>query len=249
MPWSSASPRHLALYGLAGSLALAELVIFGLAMAPDVDPAYRAYYIDRTTTCLERPATADYAPATTVSFLPDGAAEAKEIRVCGWEGPAGDGTHSIGTSSRLRVRPPPHERGLAMRLEMVANLAPGQAHQRVRMSVNGIPAGQVTLTDTAPRLVSFMVPAEAAGAEILDILLEYPDAYRPHPRVIETRNRAIKLLSFALEPAREPLTVELDGQPPSAGRAPGENPAIENEEVDRRDEDAGEQDRYRGRPS
>lgn len=255
MPWYSVPPVRFALYGLAGLLAAVELVVFGLALSPDVDPIYRAYYIDKTTTCLDRRAAGDYAPATTVSFRPDGAAEAKAMRVCGWDGPAGDGTHSVGTTSRLRVRTPPAEGGLVLKLEMTAVLPPEQPQQRVRVSINGLPAGQATLVGSAPQMASFPVPAAASRDDLLEIEFEYPDAFLPAPRISETRKRAIKLLSFALEPMREPVTVELEpalepGSSPELLAIPArENPAVENEKIDDRDQDAGQPDRHGRRPS
>ncbi|MER8583614.1 hypothetical protein NKG95_33950, partial [Mesorhizobium sp. M1423] len=61
MRWSDISGRYLrgarlASYALAAVLAGTEIVICALALNPNVNADYRAYYIDRTTTCLNRDA-------------------------------------------------------------------------------------------------------------------------------------------------------------------------------------------------
>ncbi|RVD45878.1 hypothetical protein EN741_03515, partial [Mesorhizobium sp. M4B.F.Ca.ET.019.03.1.1] len=80
------SPRSavsLGGYGLAAALALSELAILTLALNPDVNGDYRAYYIDRTTTCLNRDAIGSYTPGRTISFRSDGARQTAAMRVCG----------------------------------------------------------------------------------------------------------------------------------------------------------------------
>ena len=57
------------LYGFAAALALAQLVVLWLALHPVVAPDYAAYFLDRTTTCLNQqlvPGT--YVLGETVSF-------------------------------------------------------------------------------------------------------------------------------------------------------------------------------------
>ncbi|TIU31510.1 MAG: hypothetical protein E5W38_15750, partial [Mesorhizobium sp.] len=117
MPWSEPTrsaipPLTLAGYALAGALAAAEIAILALALNPQVDDDYRAYYIDKTTTCLNRDAVGRYTPGRTVSFRSDGASEAMGMMVCGWSGPVADGTHSLGETSRLRLALPPLRDGL-----------------------------------------------------------------------------------------------------------------------------------------
>ena len=89
-------------YVLAGLIALFEFAVFWLMLNPDVPPDYRAYYIEKTTTCLNQPVAGTYSLGTTIDFTPDGREAAKLLRVCGWEGPTGDGNHAVGTSARLR---------------------------------------------------------------------------------------------------------------------------------------------------
>ncbi|TIX79975.1 MAG: hypothetical protein E5V21_13295, partial [Mesorhizobium sp.] len=65
MPWSDTLGPYrraasLGGYALAAVLAGSEIVILALALNPNVNADYRAYYIDRTTTCLNRDAVGSY---------------------------------------------------------------------------------------------------------------------------------------------------------------------------------------------
>ena len=123
-----------AAYGAAALLAAFELWVVWLMLHPAVPADYRAYYIDHSTTCLNQPVSGAYALGTTVSFLPDGRAAAKPIRVCGWEGPAGDGTHAVGTSARLRLVTGSSRRPLELRLGLAAIKKAGEVQpQRVEV--------------------------------------------------------------------------------------------------------------------
>lgn len=199
MPWYDAAngltPLRAAAYAGAAALALGELAVLALALSPDVDATYRAYYLDRTTTCLDRNVPGDYTLGTTVSFRPDGADQMTKIRVCGLDGPVDDGTHSVGTSSRLRVAAT-SAAPLVLRLTMNRAAAAAATTQHVRVVVDGAPAGEVTVGDADQTAEFALPPVLADGAA--EITLEYPDAVKPTPLTSETRLRAIRLLSFQL---------------------------------------------------
>lgn len=184
------------------ALAIAfELAVVWFMVHPQVPPDYRAYYIDRTTTCLNQPASGDYELGTTVSFRSDGLALAKPLRVCGWEGPAGDGTHAVGTSSRLRFAVPPAEAGpLHLSLELVAVSREGHPSQRMLIEANGAELGTATALAGVPLEVDLEIPAEviAAGTGAVDVTLHFPDAISMSPSDSNTRWRSIKLLSARL---------------------------------------------------
>ncbi|TIO08316.1 hypothetical protein [Mesorhizobium sp.] len=205
MPWSDiAAPYQRATslggYALAAVLAGSEIVILALALNPNVNADYRAYYIDRTTTCLNRDATGSYTLGETVSFRSDGAKRAASIKVCGWSGSAGDGTHSLGETSRLRVRTPLLRNGLTATLQMAAVIRPPRITQRVVISVNGVRVHAVTLSGKEPRTVSFVIPPAALGeAKALDIAFDYLDGIPPTPAASNIYKRSIKLVSFRLD--------------------------------------------------
>ncbi|MER8701775.1 hypothetical protein [Mesorhizobium sp. M1273] len=205
MPWSSTPGPHrraasLGGYTLAAVLAGAEIMILALALNPDVNSDYRAYYIGRTTTCLNRDAVGSYTLGETVSFRSDGAKKATGMMVCGWSGPVADGTHSLGETSRLRLDIPPLRDGLTATLQMAAVIRPPQIMQRVVISVNGVRVHAVTLSGKEPRTVSFVIPPALAEAKTLDIAFDYLDGIPQTPAASNIYNRSIKLLSLRLDP-------------------------------------------------
>ncbi|RYG96645.1 MAG: hypothetical protein EON57_14805, partial [Alphaproteobacteria bacterium] len=114
-------PLALVAYALTALLLAAYALVMWWTIHPNVPDSYRAYYIDQTTTCMNQPVPGTYALGTVVSFLPDGAAAAKPLKPCGWEGPVGDGTHAVGTSSRLRFSwTEPATGPLALSLDLIA---------------------------------------------------------------------------------------------------------------------------------
>lgn len=178
-----------------------ELHVTWLALHPLVDADYRSYYIDQTTTCLDKPVSGTYTLGTTVSFLPDDTAGAWRLRVCGWDGPAGDGTHSVGTTSRLRFAVGEPTGDLTLRLMLTAIEAPGVPEQHLVLSSgNGVALGDASITAGTTDIVDFAVPAAAVDRVRgqLDVIIAYPTAAEMMPRDSDTHYRAIKLLSVQL---------------------------------------------------
>lgn len=198
-------PLHVAAYILVGLAVAFELAVVWFMLHPQVPPDYRAYYIDQTTTCLNQPVSGQYTLGTTVSFVSDGLENARPLRVCGWEGPAGDGTHSVGRTSRLRFAVPPGtSQPLALHLDLVAVQREGHPSQRIALEANGIALGTVTAQAGIPLGIDLTVPLEALTGHsgTLELALHYADAIRMSPTDSDTRMRAIKLLSARLEPAQ-----------------------------------------------
>lgn len=194
------NPLRLGAYLLVGLLALFELVVLWLMLHPNVTPDYRAYYIDKTTTCLNQPVSGTYALGTVIPFTPEGRDGAKLIRVCGWERPTGDGTHTVGTSARLRFAYAEPATALTLKLSMVPVQKDGQlTTQRVEIVANGTLVDTVTLDAPTPQDVSLPIPAPADGK--LELELRFPDAVQMGPTDPDNRLRSIKLLSAALLPA------------------------------------------------
>lgn len=191
-------------YALVGLVIAFELTVVWLMLHPQVPADYRAYYIDQSTTCLNQPVSGQYALGTTISFLSDGLESAKPLRVCGWEGPAGDGTHAVGQTSRLRFALPDGTSGpLTLHLDFVAVERDGHPSQRVDLEANGASLGTVTALGGIPVSVDLVVPAEAMANNpgTVELAFHYADAIRMSPSDSNTRARSIKLLSARLSPA------------------------------------------------
>ena len=187
----SSRSRNPALYGLAVLLLCIEIGVLWLVLHPDVPASYRAYYIDQTTTCLDQPVSGAYAFGTNVSFRSDGALS-KPLRVCGWEGPVGDGLHAVGESARLRFALPEGAGKLELSLELVAvDRAPG-GRQAVEVMTNGSKAATISVLSGTPQ--RFEIPlAVPPGTKLLELELLFPEAISGSPQESRTRKRSVKL--------------------------------------------------------
>lgn len=191
------------LYVLVALAALFELAMLWPIFHPDVPDDYRAYYIDKSTTCLNQPVAGTYTLGTTIDFTPDGREAAKPIRVCGWEGPAGDGTHAVGTSARLRFVYAEPAVPAVLKLRLVAIRWQGQPTQRVEVEFNGTPVETLTVASDAPQDFTIAIPPDLAAAANgrVELELRFPDAVKVGAVDPDTRRRSIKLQAAALLPA------------------------------------------------
>lgn len=195
------SPRFIATYGLVVVLASAELVIAWQAIHPHVPEEYRAYYIDQTTTCMRQPMTGAYVMGTTVNFR-SGGDDTKELRPCGWEGPAGDGMHLLGETARLRFAVGDNTGPLKLSLELTAVDIEEAPSQRVVVSANDTPIGTVTIPRGETQSFTLDIPAGlTASTGLLDLVLDVPDAVRTRAGDSNTRKRSIKLTEATLAPS------------------------------------------------
>jgi hypothetical protein len=201
------SPRKSILYAGYALLAVIvafEVTVMWLMIHPNVPEDYRAYYIDHTTTCLNQLVSGDYVLGTTVSFLPDGRELAKPIRVCGWDGPSGEGTHALGETSRLRFVFDGAPKALTLSLSMFAIEAKPLSDQTVDVVVNGEAVGQLTVKPGDPQVFELALPPElvAKADGRLEVFLNYPTARQLDAGGSNVRKRSIKMTSVRLyEPA------------------------------------------------
>src|SRR6185312_3942085 len=161
----------------------------------------------QTTTCLDKPVSGTYTLGSTVSFMPDDQAGARRLRVCGWDGPAGDGTHSVGTTSRLRFKVSEPAGALVLRLMLTTIAAPGIPEQHLVLSAgNGVALGEARIPAGTTEMLDFAVPADAIDPSKgrLDVIIAYPTAAEMTPRDSDTHYRAIKLLSVQLRRPGDP---------------------------------------------
>jgi hypothetical protein len=192
------SPAKLALYVATLCLASFELTVLWFALHPSVPATYRAYYIDRTTTCLAQPVLGTYGGGV-VSFRDDGREQAKPLKVCGWEGPAGDGTHAVGTSARLRFAPISELDSAVLVLQLRAidrDEVPGQT---VGISVDGERLATVPVTSGNERTIEVPLGRGVEpGDPPLEVEFDLPNAVSMGPTDPSTRWRSIKLTAAGL---------------------------------------------------
>lgn len=202
------SPRGLLFYALAGALALFQLGVVWLMLHPTAVPDYRAYYIDKSTTCLNQPRSGAYVLGDVVSFTSENFGPGSENRVCGWEGPAADGLHAVGETSRLRFDVGANAGPLLLRLEVEALDRVGYPRQRVALSANGVDLADPAVPAGQTRTLSVCIPAGTVAADgKLDLFLDYPDAIVDERN--SARNRSIKLRSASIETLPTPAKCSL----------------------------------------
>jgi len=174
--------------------ALFEVGVLWASLHPHVSADYRAYYLDQSTTCLNEPVSGSYYNNTLLPTVSGYERTLKQIRVCGFEGPVGDGLHLVGESGRLRFKmlEPPHT--LELMLQMVAVDFAGAAGQTVDVIANGQDIGDVHVDTGTPQRFTFAIPAAVLKPDgVLDLELKVPDALRVEPQDSNTRKRSIKL--------------------------------------------------------
>jgi hypothetical protein len=188
------SARASLFWAAAGLAILVELAAVALMLRPSVDPAYRAYYIDKTSDCWPHRTAGAYKLGTRLSFaVPPNGPEFTPNKICGWFYPDAGGTWSYGRFSRLAFVFPPAELPLRLTIEAAAMVDAAHPRQAVVVSANGQPVGTLVFDSATPIARSLIVPAPLAASGRIDLRLDYPDARPgtamspnadPHPRAI-----------------------------------------------------------------
>ena len=181
------------LYAIAGVVALFELGVTWVSLHPHVPADYRAYYLDRSTTCLDEPVPGTYLPGMTLKTVSGHESAVKDINVCGWEGPVGNGLHAVGEQSRLRLTVWPSSQDQVLMLEMSAVDMAAASGQPVEVVANGTSLGSVHVFAGTPQSFTFAVPAALTSGGVLDVELKFPEAILISPQDSNTRKRSIKL--------------------------------------------------------
>lgn len=194
---------RIAAYALTAMLLAAYAVVMWWVIHPNVPASYHAYYIDQTTTCMNQPVPGTYTLGTIISYLPDGNEAAKPTKPCGWEGPAGDGTHAVGTSARLRFNwTEAATDPLTLSLDLLAITKAGTVMpQTVNVVVNNEKVATLDVTSDTGQHFDIPLPSELVGEGRADVVLEFPDAVQMGPADPATRWRSIKLVAAGVLPA------------------------------------------------
>lgn len=181
---------------------LAELGVASLVLRPNVDPVYRAYFIDRSSDCWPHQTPAAYTLGTTLSFIYGRGTPFDANKICGWFYPNARGTWSYGRYSLLRFAFAPVGRPLRLTLAAGAMVNPTHPTQHVAVSVNGTPL--VTLLfDTPDAAVKTLdIPANLATSGHLDLRFDYPDARsgRELGPNEDSHLRALRMVALTLAP-------------------------------------------------
>ena len=194
--------RPALLWTATGLVALAELATAALILAPRVDPAYRAYFIERSSDCWPHKTDGHYALGTTVSFIYGARPDFTPNKICGWFYPGPQGTWSYGSYSLLRFRFAPAAGPLRLTLTAAGMVDAAHPVQRVAVSANGTPLGTLQFGAGAAAQ-SLTVPAALAATGDIELRFDYPDA-RPGTEIgpnEDSHLRAIRAVTLTLAPA------------------------------------------------
>ena len=197
------SARATLFWAATGLAVLVELAAVALMLRPGVDPAYRAYYIDRTSDCWPHRTAAAYKLGTRLSFTapPDGP-EFTPNKICGWFYPDARGAWSYGRFSRLAFVFPPADLPLRLTLEAAAMVDAAHPRQSVVVTANGKGLGTLVFASTTPAAQNLVLPPAIAATGRVDLRLDYPDA-RPGTAMSPNADphlRAIRVVALTLLP-------------------------------------------------
>lgn len=193
---------RLLLYLLVIPVVLFEATVAVLALMPQVDERYRAFFIDRTTDCWPLDVAGTYDLGETVSLMPPKSAEQTAILRCGWLAPQETGTWALGPEAELRLNVPDPPTDLLLDLELVPFNIDQHPVQTVRVYVNGKGLQTLQLEGTDARHLEIAIPADyvALGDQRIDVGFGFPSAHAPVEFGInnDKRRLSIRLLSLRL---------------------------------------------------
>lgn len=197
------SARASLFWAATGLAILVELAAVALMLRPSVDPAYRAYYIDKSSDCWPHRTAAAYTLGTRLSFtVPPQGPEFTPNKICGWFYPDAQGTWSYGAFSRLAFVFPPAELPLRLTIDAAGMVDAAQPRQPVVVSANGRPLGALSFDSATPVAQSLTLPATLAATGRIDLRLDYPAA-RPGTAMSPNADphlRAIRVVALTLTP-------------------------------------------------
>jgi len=177
-----------------------ELYAASLVLRPNVDAAYRAYYIDKTSDCWPHETAAAYTLGTTLSFVDSKPSLFFPNKICGWFYPNDKGTWSYGSYSLLRFKFAAVASPLRLTITAGAMVDAAQPVQRITVSANGEKLTDLSLTGAEPETKTVDIPASLAASGSIDLRFDYPDARsgRELGPNEDSHPRAIRMVSLAL---------------------------------------------------
>ena len=184
-------------------VAAIELYAASLMLRPNVDPTYRAYYIDHSSDCWPHVTDGAYVLGTTVGFVKGPTNTYARNKICGWFYTDDSGTWSYGHYSLLRFVFAPSPGALTLSITAGAMVNPAHPVQEVAVSANGTALGTMRFTSLAPTTANLAIPADLAATGKLELRFDYPNA-RPGTELgpnDDSHHRAIRMVSLTLAPA------------------------------------------------
>lgn len=139
---------HLLIVAL---IALVDAGVLYMVLFPNVSPAYRAYYIDRTSSCFPRAdnvATGYYPFGEPINFVtgnnniePRNGFSLDTLRYCGFMPPSSTGIRSFGDYGIIRMKGPFPADDLLLTFASWTNTGADKPRREVQVQVNGEEVG------------------------------------------------------------------------------------------------------------
>jgi hypothetical protein len=191
-----------------------ELVVFWLATHPNVPDDYRAYYIDRTSSCFPREdkvANGLYALGTPISFVPDRNGHTDDnLRWCGFIAATKQspfGIKTFGDYGVLKLRFAVPDEDLLLTFAALSNASAKDPPREVKVIANGQGVGSVIFDDAKRVNGSMIIPAAIAKANPaggIDLKFEVPRIGPPgtnsEPVTLQLRLQAVRLVPVSKAP-------------------------------------------------
>lgn len=159
-----------------------EAYVVFLTQVPNVDRAYRNYYIRHSTLCFEREVTGAYVSGVPMEFRHGAENSADQNAVCGFSDPNSAGSDILGQFARLTFASDgPSGGSLAFFLTASAEPDAGAEEQRVEVYFEDFPLGTMTFVQGEPQTEWLRLDplASITSGPTLDFELRVPDAAVP----------------------------------------------------------------------
>lgn len=176
-------------------LAALEIGVVAYAVVPNVPDSYRAFYIDRSSWCLELEPSGEYELGTTISLARGGGPDFDKVFRCGFGVTVRDGTFLKGNLAKLDFRLPLDAADLIFSFDG-RPVEPAIMHVRA----NGTDIATLDVADAGSFSIRIPASIVAASPGRLHLDLRLEDSGPPdHPQ----RDR-ILFHSLRLSPAGAP---------------------------------------------
>jgi hypothetical protein len=170
-------PRPIPVIAIA-ALAALELALVGFAVGTsDVSENYRAYYIERTTGCIDRPAIGSYRLGETLSLSQHEDSAFAKVLACGFGYGQRGGTWLQGNLAKLQFTDPPPSGPLVFEFKATPELYDDQPTQQLTLLANGMTVATIDMSAPAAAVHRIEIGAEitALSQDGLELRFELAD--------------------------------------------------------------------------
>jgi len=210
-------------------IAIFDAVVLYMVLFPHVAPDYRAYYIDRTSSCFPRVISGYYPLGEPISFVPGRSGYSRDtVRWCGFMPPNNTGIRSFGDYGIIRMNVPFPDDDLLLTFSSWANTDSKKPERDVDVVVNGENVDTLVFKSqyrvngriVIPQRVAKLGGEDAHGNNILEIKFVVPRTGPPgtnsEPVTLQLRLEALRVVPLGNVTTGEGLADTSPDTPSSA---------------------------------